>query len=98
MLGDIFYLKKQKSNVNRETRERSLGSKFDNDNRLRWTPFNHEEHDGKPGMTGLRQVSGRNQINDFEQVVELDCKYLENWRFSKDLRTGFCKYGDILNI
>ena len=40
----------------------------------------------KPGMTGLWQVSGRNKINDFEQVVDLDCKYMENWRFSKDLK------------
>ena len=44
-------------------------------------------------MTDLRQVSGRNQINDFEQVFELECKYLENWRFSKDLRIGSCKNG-----
>ena len=40
----------------------------------------------KPGMTGLWQVSGRNKINDFEQVVELDCRYMESWRFSKDLK------------
>jgi lipopolysaccharide/colanic/teichoic acid biosynthesis glycosyltransferase len=40
----------------------------------------------KPGMTGLWQVSGRNKINDFERVVDLDCKYLDNWRFSNDLR------------
>lgn len=43
----------------------------------------------KPGITGLWQVSGRNQIKDFEQVVELDCSYLENWRFSDDLKIIF---------
>ena len=40
----------------------------------------------KPGITGLWQVSGRNKITDFEQVVELDCKYLDNWRFQDDVK------------
>jgi exopolysaccharide biosynthesis polyprenyl glycosylphosphotransferase len=43
----------------------------------------------KPGITGLWQVSGRNEIKDFEQVVALDCSYLDNWRFSDDLRIIF---------
>ena len=38
----------------------------------------------KPGITGLWQVSGRNKINDFEEVVKLDCKYLDNWSLSND--------------
>lgn len=44
----------------------------------------------KPGITGLWQVSGRNKINDFEQVVELDCRYLHNWHFSDDIKI-LCK-------
>lgn len=44
----------------------------------------------KPGITGLWQVSGRNKISDFEQVVELDCRYLHNWHFSDDLKI-LCK-------
>lgn len=40
----------------------------------------------KPGLTGLWQVSGRNKIKDFEQVVELDCRYLDNWQFFDDIR------------
>jgi exopolysaccharide biosynthesis polyprenyl glycosylphosphotransferase len=43
----------------------------------------------KPGITGLWQVSGRNQIKDFERVVELDCSYLDNWHFSDDLKIIF---------
>lgn len=43
----------------------------------------------KPGITGLWQVSGRNEIRDFDQVVELDCRYLDNWRFSDDLKIIF---------
>jgi exopolysaccharide biosynthesis polyprenyl glycosylphosphotransferase len=40
----------------------------------------------KPGITGLWQVSGRNEITEFEKVVELDCQYLDKWRFSDDLK------------
>ncbi len=40
----------------------------------------------KPGITGLWQVSGRNKITDFDEVVELDCNYLENWRFIDDIK------------
>lgn len=40
----------------------------------------------KPGMTGLWQISGRNQITDFNKIVELDCTYFDNWRFLKDLQ------------
>lgn len=40
----------------------------------------------KPGVTGLWQVGGRSSILDFEQVVELDRKYIENWSFWLDLR------------
>jgi lipopolysaccharide/colanic/teichoic acid biosynthesis glycosyltransferase len=43
----------------------------------------------KPGMTGMWQVSGRNTITDFDEVVRLDCQYLENWRFLKDLKIIF---------
>jgi exopolysaccharide biosynthesis polyprenyl glycosylphosphotransferase len=43
----------------------------------------------KPGITGLWQISGRNKITDFEKVVELDCKYLESWRFWNDIRILF---------
>ena len=33
----------------------------------------------KPGLTGLWQISGRNEIRDFERVVELDTKYITEW-------------------
>ena len=33
----------------------------------------------KPGITGMWQVSGRSDITDFEEVVELDKEYIENW-------------------
>lgn len=48
--------------------------------------------DMKPGVTGLWQVSGRNQL-PFEEMVRLDLFYIENWSLLLDLkiilRTGF---------
>ena len=40
----------------------------------------------KPGITGLWQISGRSNITDFEQVVELDKKYIREWSMGLDLR------------
>ena len=40
----------------------------------------------KPGITGLWQGSGRNRITDFDQIVALDCQYLEQWRFIDDIK------------
>ena len=40
----------------------------------------------KPGITGLWQVSGRNNINDFEDVVKLDVQYIDNWSIGMDIR------------
>ena len=43
----------------------------------------------KPGITGLWQVSGRNQIQDFDQVARLDIQYIENWTFWMDIKILF---------
>lgn len=40
----------------------------------------------RPGITGLWQVSGRNEITDFEQVVELDKQYINNWSLLLDIK------------
>ncbi|MBN1461289.1 MAG: sugar transferase [Armatimonadetes bacterium] len=39
---------------------------------------------GKPGITGLWQVSGRKDL-EFDDMVRLDRQYLENWSLSLDL-------------
>ena len=44
----------------------------------------------KPGITGMWQVSGRSQITDFEEVVKLDTKYINEWSMGLDLRI-LCK-------
>lgn len=33
----------------------------------------------KPGITGMWQVSGRSTITDFDEIVELDTKYIDCW-------------------
>lgn len=40
----------------------------------------------KPGMTGMWQVSGRSDIEDFEEVVKLDLKYIDNWSIGLDFK------------
>ncbi len=41
--------------------------------------------DMKPGITGLWQVSGRNRLT-FEEMVEVDLYYIENWSLWLDLK------------
>ena len=40
----------------------------------------------KPGITGMWQVSGRSKITDFEQVVALDQKYINDWSVWLDVK------------
>lgn len=40
----------------------------------------------KPGITGLWQVSGRSDITDFEEVVQLDNQYIVNWSLKLDIK------------
>jgi exopolysaccharide biosynthesis polyprenyl glycosylphosphotransferase len=50
----------------------------------------YEDHhytrfDVKPGITGPWQVSGRNSITDFEEVIRLETDYIRGWTIWKDL-------------
>jgi len=40
----------------------------------------------KPGLTCLWQVSGRNDIQDFDRWMKLDLQYIDNWSPSLDLK------------
>ncbi len=40
----------------------------------------------KPGLTGMWQVSGRNLITDFDQIVALDTKYIDQWSLWLDFK------------
>ncbi len=39
-----------------------------------------------PGITGLWQVSGRSDIDNFDDAVRLDLTYIANWSFWLDIR------------
>ncbi|HEX8153013.1 MAG TPA: sugar transferase, partial [Thermoanaerobaculia bacterium] len=40
----------------------------------------------KPGLTCLWQISGRNDIADFDRWMQLDLQYIDNWSPSLDLK------------
>lgn len=39
-----------------------------------------------PGLTGMWQVSGRSDIEDFDEVVKLDLEYIDNWSLGLDVK------------
>ncbi len=50
----------------------------------------------RPGLTGLWQVSGRSKIVDFDQVVELDRKYITEWNLGMDFKILWKTIGVVL--
>jgi len=51
----------------------------------------------KPGLTCLWQVSGRNEIRDFDERAKLDLEYIDNWSLWMDLRILFKTAGVVLS-
>ena len=51
----------------------------------------------KPGITGLWQVSLR-QDNNFDRWVEKDIEYIDNWSFSLDIKIIFMTFREIFNM
>ena len=50
-----------------------------------FTEYQKQKVAVKPGITCLWQVSGRNQISDFDEWVRLDLEYIRRWSLSLDL-------------
>ncbi len=50
----------------------------------------------RPGITGMWQVSGRSEITDFEDVVELDCQYIDEWTLGLDAKILIKTVGVVL--
>ncbi len=40
----------------------------------------------KPGLTGMWQVNGRSKISNFDEIVELDVEYIDNWSLWLDFK------------
>lgn len=53
---------------------------------LKYENWHHRRIIIKPGITGLWQVSGRNEIKKFDDVVKLDLQYIDNWTLALDFR------------
>ena len=43
----------------------------------------------KPGITGVWQTSGRNEVTDFEEVIQMDTEYITNFSIALDIKLLF---------
>ena len=53
-----------------------------------YTEQEHKRHIVRPGLTGLAQISGRNEL-DWDTRLSMDVKYVENITFLGDLKIFF---------
>lgn len=51
----------------------------------------------KPGLTGMWQVSGRNEIHDFEEIYRLDVQYIDHWSLALDIKLLLRTIGTVLS-
>jgi lipopolysaccharide/colanic/teichoic acid biosynthesis glycosyltransferase len=49
-----------------------------------------------PGLTGLWQVSGRSEIQDFEKWIDLDLEYADRWSLALDLQILWKTVGAVI--
>jgi exopolysaccharide biosynthesis polyprenyl glycosylphosphotransferase len=49
-----------------------------------YTEWHHRRLKVPPGITGLWQVSGRNNVS-FDEMVRLDIRYMETWSLARDV-------------
>ena len=52
----------------------------------RYTQYYRRRISMTPGLTGLWQVSGRSEIDDFDDVVKYDLKYIDGWSLTLDMK------------
>jgi exopolysaccharide biosynthesis polyprenyl glycosylphosphotransferase len=51
----------------------------------RFDSWHHIRHQVLPGMTGIWQISGRSDIENFDDAARLDLYYIDNWSLNLDL-------------
>ena len=54
-----------------------------------YEPHHQRRLSMKPGVTGLWQLYGNDEVTDFEEIVELDCRYIDTWSLLQDCRIIF---------
>lgn len=62
-----------------------------------YNPYYRRRLSIKPGLTGLWQVSGRSEIQQFEEVVKLDLRYIDNWSLGLDVKILLQTLGVLFN-
>lgn len=62
----------------------------------RYTPEQARRHEMRPGLTGLAQISGRNDL-PWEERFELDVWYIDNWSIWLDFRILFATLGRVVS-
>ena len=58
----------------------------------RYSAAQRRRHEVRPGLTGLAQVSGRNQVA-WEKRFELDVTYIDTWSIRGDLKILWRSFG-----
>jgi exopolysaccharide biosynthesis polyprenyl glycosylphosphotransferase len=51
----------------------------------RYRPHHRRRISMKCGLTGPWQIQGNGAVNNFEDIVKLDCEYINNWSLKRDL-------------
>jgi lipopolysaccharide/colanic/teichoic acid biosynthesis glycosyltransferase len=51
-----------------------------------YSPYHKKRLSFRPGITGLWQVSGRNSIVDFDDILKLDVDYIDSWSLALDVK------------
>jgi exopolysaccharide biosynthesis polyprenyl glycosylphosphotransferase len=54
------------------------------DETWQYASHHHRRLSMKPGLTGPWQLQGNENVSSFEQVVKLDCDYIDHWTLRKD--------------
>jgi sugar transferase EpsL len=60
-----------------------------------YTPRERRRHEMRPGITGWAAVNGRHSVR-FEERLELDVQYVDNWSLVFDLRILVVTVGQVL--
>jgi lipopolysaccharide/colanic/teichoic acid biosynthesis glycosyltransferase len=50
-----------------------------------YAPHHRRRLSIKPGLTGLWQLAGNGEVDDFDEIVKMDCFYIDNWSLRLDL-------------
>lgn len=62
----------------------------------RFAEWHHVRHQVLPGMTGLWQISGRSDLDEFDDAARLDLYYIDHWSLNLDLEILVQTIGRVL--